>query len=149
MKSQTVCSWFSTRIQTSCLKCNKQYTKMGKVLEHHKIMFQIVNLPSFLSSKYTHVHVWKISVWHNHSALDLTGMNVCHVYSQPEIWNEQNPFISFTTQIVLYNFCSARCIRSMNHNLEHEDHATDKNVKCKYQHQYENKIYYCKVSFIH
>ncbi|KAH3850854.1 zinc finger FYVE domain-containing protein 1-like [Dreissena polymorpha] len=40
--------------------------------------------------------------------------------------------------------CGARCVRSMNHNLAEEDHITDKGTKCKYQHQFENKVYYCR-----
>ena len=34
----------------------------------------------------------------------------------------------------------------MNHNIEEEDHQSDKFQKCKYQHQFENKVYYCKVN---
>lgn len=38
--------------------------------------------------------------------------------------------------------CGARCSRSMNH--VEDEHMTDSTVKCKYQHQFENKVYYCK-----
>ncbi|XP_045162040.1 zinc finger FYVE domain-containing protein 1-like [Mercenaria mercenaria] len=38
--------------------------------------------------------------------------------------------------------CGARCSRSMNH--KEDDHTTDKGTKCKYQHQFENKVYFCK-----
>ncbi|XP_029642742.1 zinc finger FYVE domain-containing protein 1 [Octopus sinensis] len=40
--------------------------------------------------------------------------------------------------------CSTRCIRSMNHELDHLPHETEKGRNCQYQHQYENKVYLCK-----
>lgn len=44
--------------------------------------------------------------------------------------------------------CGVRCSRSMNHNVEEEDHQSDKQQKCKYQHQFENKVYYCKKCYL-
>lgn len=35
------------------------------------------------------------------------------------------------------------CTRSMNHNTDNKPHETDK--RCKYQHQFENKVFLCKV----
>ncbi|XP_052767142.1 zinc finger FYVE domain-containing protein 1-like [Mya arenaria] len=40
--------------------------------------------------------------------------------------------------------CGTRCARSMNHSVGEEDHVAEKGTKCKYQHQFENKVYYCK-----
>ncbi|KAL4238677.1 Zinc finger FYVE domain-containing protein 1 [Mactra antiquata] len=40
--------------------------------------------------------------------------------------------------------CGARCCKSMNHSGVDEDHMADKAHKCKYQHQFENKVYFCK-----
>lgn len=35
------------------------------------------------------------------------------------------------------------CTRSMNHDTDSKAHETDK--RCKYQHQFENKVFLCKV----
>lgn len=40
--------------------------------------------------------------------------------------------------------CNARCIRSMNHHIDHIQHEPEKGKNCQFQHQYENKVYLCK-----
>jgi len=38
--------------------------------------------------------------------------------------------------------CGTRCTRSLNHHRDGLSHFSD--AKCKYQHQFDNKVYYCK-----
>lgn len=40
--------------------------------------------------------------------------------------------------------CNARCIRSMNHDIDHVHHEAEKGRNCQFQHQYENKVLLCK-----
>lgn len=39
--------------------------------------------------------------------------------------------------------CNERCERSMGHVIEGKEHRNSK--RCRYQHQYENKVYLCKM----
>lgn len=42
--------------------------------------------------------------------------------------------------------CGEGCTRSMNHNTDNKPHETDK--RCKYQHQFENKVFLCKSCYL-
>ncbi|XP_074660644.1 zinc finger FYVE domain-containing protein 1-like isoform X2 [Tubulanus polymorphus] len=43
--------------------------------------------------------------------------------------------------------CGCRCTRTMNHFKDDLSHEADLHMRCKYQHQYDNKVYICKKCF--
>ena len=47
-------------------------------------------------------------------------------------------------KVPYFTFCSLRCENTMNHKQENVAHEVKK--RCRFQHQYENKIYLCKVN---